>query len=465
MAGLADLTPNQIQPANSAAFLDSQPDVNVSSLGTLPEFGDFMKAYKEGVITAEDIKKRQIVGTTGYEAERETNIAQREGAKQSQLDITDIRPKQRELTGQQLAGATAQQTLLNQMNDPDPEISLPAREAFTKRQHQIAAIQVYGTATPKLEVNAGVEPEPFDDWVNRHVNNFQGTDAQRAAYETNLRLSGEKGIEYQTAVKAAKSRTRELTPGTPEYDKVLRDNLDNALQHEQLQAIQFKTLEEFGKAAAAQAAKAPQEKAESAEKLTKEYSALPALHDFDKVDAAHNKLIAATEPGAKPTPLRDQAAIFSWMKILDPGSTVREGEYASVKNARGVPDKIANWYNQTVTGQILTPEQRTELREAAEPVFQAQVQNLAPRIKQYVEKERLSGLAPGTVVPLEHRALLEVHTPSPTLATPAQAPRPTVEQASSAPAFKSLAEVPSNVQFFKTTEIPPRLLVNPNFRP
>jgi len=466
MPGIADLQPVQIQ-ANSLGALDAQPDVNVSSLGALPEFQDFMNAYKQGVITADDIRKRQTIGNTGNEAERDTNLARSAQAKQATLEASDIQPRERALKREQLAGATTQQTLLNQLSDPDPEVALPAQEAFMNRQRQIASVKVFGTATPKLEVNAGAEPPEFNEWATRQVNNFEGTDQARAAYETNLRLKGEKGEEYSTAVKAAKSRTRELTPGTPEYEHELRTRTDQALTHEQLQAIQLDTLKEFGKAQATASGKAAggEGKAEAVDRLAKEYNSLPALHDFDKVDAAYNKLVAATDASAKPTPLRDQAAIFSWMKILDPGSTVREGEYASVKNAKGVPDKVLNFYNQTLTGQLLTPEQRTELREAAEPVFQGQVQNLSPRIKQYLAREKAAGLTPGSVVPLEHRALLEEGGPATAPAAQSAAPtaRPTVEQASSAPTFQSPAQVPNTVQFFKSPD--GKLRVNPAYRP
>src|SRR6185369_11153665 len=103
MPGIADLQPAQIQ-ASSAGALDSQPDVNVSSLGHLPEFQDFMNAYKSGVITAEDIKRRQIVGTSGYEAEAAQNVAAKSGAEQANIDINEVRPLQRELAKAQTTG-------------------------------------------------------------------------------------------------------------------------------------------------------------------------------------------------------------------------------------------------------------------------------------------------------------------------------------------------------------------------
>ncbi len=49
--------------------------------------------------------------------------------------------------------------------------------------------------------------------------------------------------------------------------------------------------------------------------------------------------------------------IFAFMKALDPGSVVREAEYATAKNAAGVPDKVRNEYNKLLDGGFLTPEQ------------------------------------------------------------------------------------------------------------
>jgi len=171
-----------------------------------------------------------------------------------------------------------------------------------------------------------------------------------------------------------------------------------------------------------------------------------------------------TDPTIPSSPLRDQGVIYQWMKLLDPSSTVREGEYASVKNARGVPEKIRNWWNQTLSGEILTPGQRKELREAAAPVWQSHVP--ASRIKQYTELERSAGLSPGTVVPIEYRAAVEsTAQPVPgTVALPQS--RPTVEDQNAAPTVATPADaqnLPPTVQFFKDPN--GVLRVNPNYTP
>lgn len=49
--------------------------------------------------------------------------------------------------------------------------------------------------------------------------------------------------------------------------------------------------------------------------------------------------------------------VFSYMKALDPTSTVREGEFATVQNAAGVPDRIRNSFNKLQNGEFLTSGQ------------------------------------------------------------------------------------------------------------
>jgi len=142
------------------------------------------------------------------------------------------------------------------------------------------------------------------------------------------------------------------------------------------------------------------------EPLRKEYTAQPPVHEFNKVHSGYNKLLRALNTTKNSSPFRDQAAIFSWMKILDPGSTVREGEYATVENARSVPEKIKGLYNKVLSGTILTPEQRTELLAASEDVVDGQLINVAPIIKQFTAQEKTGGHATGSVVPVEHQEMI-----------------------------------------------------------
>ena len=61
----------------------------------------------------------------------------------------------------------------------------------------------------------------------------------------------------------------------------------------------------------------------------------------------------------------DIAGIFGYMKMLDPTSAVREGEYATAANAGGVDQSIIAAYNRVLEGDKLTDEQRKEMTAAA----------------------------------------------------------------------------------------------------
>lgn len=73
----------------------------------------------------------------------------------------------------------------------------------------------------------------------------------------------------------------------------------------------------------------------------------------------------------EPSAAGDLSLIFSYMKVLDPPSTVREGEQALAENARGVPDSIRNMYNKVVAGERLTPEQRKDFQNQAENIYRS----------------------------------------------------------------------------------------------
>jgi hypothetical protein len=57
------------------------------------------------------------------------------------------------------------------------------------------------------------------------------------------------------------------------------------------------------------------------------------------------------------------------MKMLDPGSVVREGEFATAQNAAGVPDRVLNLYNKALSGNGLNEGQRKNIRAQADSLF------------------------------------------------------------------------------------------------
>lgn len=97
-------------------------------------------------------------------------------------------------------------------------------------------------------------------------------------------------------------------------------------------------------------------------KLRAEFS--KGLGSFADVHDGYGRVIAATQERERnPTavsPASDMSLVFGFMKMLDPTSVVREGEYATAKNAAGIPDQFRNAYNKAVDGEFLTPQQRQD---------------------------------------------------------------------------------------------------------
>ena len=100
--------------------------------------------------------------------------------------------------------------------------------------------------------------------------------------------------------------------------------------------------------------------------LRKEFTGNNATKDFQKIVSAFTKIQSAA---SNPSPASDMSLIFNYMKMLDPGSTVREGEYATAQNATNIPNRIRNAFNAAVDGTKLNHVQRADFATAAGRIY------------------------------------------------------------------------------------------------
>jgi len=95
--------------------------------------------------------------------------------------------------------------------------------------------------------------------------------------------------------------------------------------------------------------------------------------DFDKLSKTFNLVNNAygrIQASAKdPSAAGDLALIFNYMKMLDPGSTVREGEFATAQNAAGIPDILRAKWNKAIEGERLAPNTRTDFVDRSNKLF------------------------------------------------------------------------------------------------
>ena len=101
---------------------------------------------------------------------------------------------------------------------------------------------------------------------------------------------------------------------------------------------------------------------EAISKARTEFTALPPVKEFNLITSAYGRIITSAK---EPTAAGDLALIFNYMKMLDPGSTVREGEFANAQNAGGVDTRARSLYNNIREGTRLTAGQRDDFAKRA----------------------------------------------------------------------------------------------------
>jgi hypothetical protein len=132
---------------------------------------------------------------------------------------------------------------------------------------------------------------------------------------------------------------------------------------------------------------------ETAEGLRKEFTAQTS--QYRSIVDAYQKIEKAA---ATPTAQNDISLIYGFMRINDPTSTVREGEFATAQNSAGVPEQIRNLYNKIRAGERLSPEQRVGFLNAAYDLVQSQIPNYEALANRYSGIATRSGLLPEDVV-------------------------------------------------------------------
>lgn len=118
--------------------------------------------------------------------------------------------------------------------------------------------------------------------------------------------------------------------------------------------------------------------------LRKEYNGQKTTQNTYQVIEGYNKVKGAAETKDH-SPTDDMSLIYGIMKMQDPGSTVREGEYASAENTRGIPDTVLNAYNRALNGQKLTEEQRANFAHSAEGILDSQLKAQETVDKRYTD--------------------------------------------------------------------------------
>jgi hypothetical protein len=119
---------------------------------------------------------------------------------------------------------------------------------------------------------------------------------------------------------------------------------------------------------------------ENTQKLRGEFRAEPIYKAHQEVQSAFNQVKDGLE--AK-SPAGDLAAATKFMKLLDPGSVVRESELALAMQAGGALDRLTSYASNVANGTKLTDKQRTDFKDLSTKFFNTSAQLFNEKQKEF----------------------------------------------------------------------------------
>jgi len=114
---------------------------------------------------------------------------------------------------------------------------------------------------------------------------------------------------------------------------------------------------------------------------------------------AQNVMQMLSDPQVARDPTRQVALIFSFGKMLDPDSVVRESEYALIANARGLADQLQQLVPRLQTGARLTPQQLKSMQEVATNLLGGSTTRLQDLDQYYADLANRRRINPMDVLP------------------------------------------------------------------
>lgn len=128
---------------------------------------------------------------------------------------------------------------------------------------------------------------------------------------------------------------------------------------------------------------------ENESKLKSMFSSEPIYKDFNDMQSAYKQVQSSLK---QENPIGDVAAATKIMKLLDPGSVVRESELGISMAAAGKMDRLQNYLQNWASGTKLTPTQRQEFQNLANELYAAAGQTYNMKRQEFADFGEKYGL-------------------------------------------------------------------------
>jgi len=146
---------------------------------------------------------------------------------------------------------------------------------------------------------------------------------------------------------------------------------------------------EAEKAATAKATAA----AKAAEDLRKEFQGGNTYKNTQLIAESAKKILTSSDTGAG-----DMGLLYGYMKLLDPGSAVRESEFATAAQSGSLPAQVQGWASKILTGERLPASTRKQFKEEAKVLLKAQADRYEETAKPYRRLAESAGVKPEDVI-------------------------------------------------------------------
>ena len=124
-------------------------------------------------------------------------------------------------------------------------------------------------------------------------------------------------------------------------------------------------------------------------KLGGAFKGEPVYKAFSEMKSAYGQI---TDSIKQASPAGDLAAATKFMKLLDPGSVVRESELAMAMAASGALDRATNYAQNVIKGTKLTPTQRADFQNLADKLYGTAADTYNAKRGEYLQQGEDYGL-------------------------------------------------------------------------
>ena len=332
-------------------------------------------------------------------------------------------------TGAGIAGDVAQRDMAERKFNADIEArkardaaNIEARNARTGVDATKAATEATKAAADLARANAKAEADRVKAALEARTTNIAG-----AASDTESLISRPGGVSQaelervavarglpasdwrtvlgardtavdETAALAAKNRQGEATAKLAERKAAAPLGGGGSQSASELQRLRLE--EARAKARERELAGAPEAQSRrstvEATPLRREFTARPEVVKASASAAEYETL--QTLANNPPSAGGDLALVYSFMKTMDPGSVVKEGEFKAAANAAGLSDRIVTSFGKVDNGEILSPSQRQDLASQARVMRDNNRRRAEAVAKAYGDLATRAGFAPVDVL-------------------------------------------------------------------